>query len=383
MTEVKDMIVGYARDPDVRKKAACGGLVTAVIAAAVENGLVDGAVVLKHINEFEGVAIITDDIDKILASAGSLHSVPINMAKYAQGKKVAITLKPCDARAVIEQAKKQKINLDDIYMIGLNCGGSMHPITAKKMLVKMYDINPDDVVGEEIEKGKLIIKTRDGKEKAIPMHDLEDAGFGRRENCRFCRIKIPIIADIACGNWGVIGELAGNATFCEVLSPKGARLIDNAIEAGKIEVQPASKKGIMIREKAQEAMLELGNEWEKKIFTEILDSERLDYYKDALRDCIDCGACKEVCPVCICGEESKCTMFHSLVNNYKLSMYHLTRLLHLSDSCIGCGQCMDVCPSDIPIAIIQQRFSLPVQRKRNYVPGMTMDTPPFLEVKLK
>ena len=383
MTEAKDMIVGYATDASVRKKGACGGLVTAVLASAVENGLVDGALVLKHINEFEGVPIITDNIDEILNSAGSLHSVPINMAKYAQGKKVAITVKPCDARAVIEQAKRHEINLDDIYMIGLNCGGSMHPVTTKKMLVKMYDIDPDDVVGEEIDKGKLIFETKDGNEKAIPIHDLEDAGFGRRENCRFCTIKVPIIADIACGNWGVIGELAGSATFCEVMSEKGAKLIDNAIESGKIEIQPANDKGVMIREKVHGAMVKLGNKWEDKIFKEVPFEEKLNFYKDALKDCIDCGACKEVCPSCTCGEISKCTMYHSLVNNYELNMYHLTRFLHLTDSCIGCGQCTDVCPSDIPIATIQQTFSIPSQKKRNYVPGMTMERPPFLEVKIK
>ncbi|MCL7415424.1 MAG: 4Fe-4S binding protein, partial [ANME-2 cluster archaeon] len=59
-------------------------------------------------------------------------------------------------------------------------------------------------------------------------------------------------------------------------------------------------------------------------------------------------------------------------------------LLHLSDSCIACGQCSDVCPSDIPITMLQSRFAIPAQRKRNYMPGMNVDdTPPYLEVILK
>jgi formate dehydrogenase subunit beta len=384
MVAVGDMLVGYATDGDVRKRGASGGLVTAVLAAALEKGLVENVVVLKHINEYEAVPIVTDDVEEVLASTGSLHSVPVNLAKYAVGRKVAMPAKPCDAQAVIEQAKRGKIDLDNTYVVGLNCGGSMHPVVTRKMLAEMYDIDPDDVVGEEIEKGKLIFRTKDGKEKAIPIDELEEAGFGRRESCRYCTLKIPVNADLACGNWGVIGDLAGNATFCQVMNEKGVKLLENAIEAGRIEVQPASEKAIGIREKVNGAMEKLGKTWEEKVFTEVPDKERIQYYLDQMADCIDCGACKEVCPVCACGEDSKCTMFHSLVDDYKMSMYHLVRLLHLSDSCIACGQCTDVCPVDIPITRLQSRFSIPAQRKRNYTPGMKVeDTPPFFEVILK
>ena len=384
MVNVGDMMVGYATDEDVRKRGASGGLVTAVLAAALEKGLVENVVVMKHINEFEAVPIITDDVDEVLASTGSLHSVPVNLAKYAMGRKVAMPAKPCDAQAVIEQAKRGMIDMDNTFVVGLNCGGSMHPVTTKKMLVEMYDIDPDDVVGEEIEKGKLIFKTKNGEEKAIPIDELEEAGFGRRESCRFCTLKIPVNADLACGNWGVIGDLAGSATFCQVMNDKGVKLLENAIEAGRIEMEPASDKAIAIRAKVNEAMVNLGNTLEEKIFPEIPDEERMQYFMEQMADCIDCGACKEVCPVCACGEDSKCTMFHSLVDNYNMSMYHLIRLLHLSDSCIACGQCSDVCPSDIPITLLQSRFAIPAQRKREYTPGMNVDdVPPFFEVILK
>lgn len=383
MVEVGDMLVGYATDGEIRKKGASGGLVTAVLAAALEKGLVENVVVLKHINEYEAVPIVTDDVEEVLASTGSMHAVPVNLAKYAVGKKVAMPAKPCDARGVIEQAKRNMIDMDGTYIVGLNCGGSMHPVVTQEMLIEMYDIDPEDVVGEEIEKGKLIFKTKDGEEKAISIDELEEAGFGRRENCRYCQVKIPVNADLACGNWGVIGDLAGSATFCQVMNEKGVKLIENAVDAGRIEVQPASEKAIGIREKVNNAMLNLGQTWEEKVFTEIPDEERLQYYMKAMEDCIDCGACKEVCPVCACGEDSKCTMFHSLADNYRMSMYHLVRLLHLSDSCIGCGQCADVCPVDIPITLLQKRFANPAQKKWNYQPGMNLDTPPFFEVMIK
>lgn len=383
MVEVGDRLLGYATDPNVRSRGASGGLVTAVLAAALEKGLVEGVVILKRIDEYEAFPVITDDVQEVLSSGGSMHAVPVNLAKYAVGKKIAMPGKPCDVRGVIEQAKRNSVDLSNTYIVGLNCGGSMHPVLTKEMLIKMYEIDPEDVVGEEIEKGKLIFKTKSGEEKSIAIDKLEEAGYGRRESCRYCDVKIPVSADLACGNWGVVGELAGSATFCEVINEKGKLLLDTAIEAGYVEVRPADEKSIAIREKVNSAMLKLGDEWKEKVFEEISDKDRLNYYIDQFADCIDCGACKEVCPACACGEDSKCTLFHSLADNYKMSMYHMVRLLHLSDSCIGCGQCADVCPVDIPVTTIFRRFANPAQKKRNYVPGMDLKRPPFLEVMLK
>lgn len=55
--------------------------------------------------------------------------------------------------------------------------------------------------------------------------------MGRRENCQRCDLKIPSNADLALGNWGVIGPLAGKATFVEVFSDKGADILNDVLEA--------------------------------------------------------------------------------------------------------------------------------------------------------
>lgn len=383
MVKVGDKLIGYAINPDIRKKGTSGGLVTAVMAAALEKGLVDGVIVFKKKDEFEAIPIFTDDIQDVLVSGGSMHTIPVNLAKYASGRKVALPGKSCDVRGIIEEAKRNDVNLDDVYIIGLNCGGCLHPINTKKMLVNKYQLDPNEVIGEEISKGKLIFKTKNGASKAIPIDELEDEGYGRRESCRYCEVKIPINADIACGNWGVTGQFLDNATFCEIMNEKGKRLIDNAIEAGYIEVIPADEKSIEIRDKVHASMLKISQKWKEKIFKDIPASEHLEYYIEQFANCINCNACKEACPVCTCGEDSKCTIYNNSIDNYKISMYHLTRLLHLSDSCIGCGQCTDVCPVDIPLTNIYRRFADPAQKKRKYMPGMDLQRPPYLELMLK
>jgi len=378
-----EMYVGWSTKDDVRKRGGSGGLVTSMLAAALEKKLVDAVVVLKKINEFEAVPIITSDVNEVLNSAGSLHSVPSHFAKLIANRnlKVALPAKGCDVRGIIEQGKRNAINLDNTFIVGLNCGGSMHPVVTREMLEVMYKIKPEDVHGEEIEKGKLIFETKDGKEHAITIDELEEKGFGRRESCRYCTIKVPNNSDIACGNWGVTGDLVGKATFVEINSEKGAKLLQNAVDAGYVQVQKPDEKGVAMRAKIKGVMEDLGKKWKGKVFVPI-ETGRLEYFRKELEHCIDCGACKTVCPTCSCGDVSKCTQYHSRGDAYKMSMYHLVRFLHLADACIGCGQCSDVCPVDIPLTRLYRRFANPVQEQLKYEPGMDMRKPPYFEVKL-
>ena len=77
-------------------------------------------------------------------------------------------------------------------------------------------------------------------------------------------MKVPRQADLACGNWGVIGDKGGKATFVEVCSEKGANLVSGAVKAGVIATEPANPKGLEIRGKVEGAMLRLGDEWHKR-----------------------------------------------------------------------------------------------------------------------
>ena len=83
---------------------------TAVLAAALETGLVDRVLVLRKVSEFEAYPVFTSDVKEVLESAGSMHSVPVNLARYLKPEtcsgKIALPAKPCDARAVVERAKR-------------------------------------------------------------------------------------------------------------------------------------------------------------------------------------------------------------------------------------------------------------------------------------
>src|SRR5208283_1236030 len=256
MTKKGDMLYAWTNDAEIQKKAELGGAVTSLWKHALETKTIDGVLVIsKGKDLYDAKPTLVTDPAQLANTAGSLH---------------------CDAMAFYELAKRKQINLDNIFMIGVNCGGSVSPVLARRMIADKYGVDPDTVHKEEIDKGQFIIEY-EGGHKGITVDELEEHGYGRRSNCRRCKMKVPRQADLACGNWGVIGPRAGKATFVEVCSEKGANLLDSAVKKGLLATEAANPKGLEIRGKVEGAMLKLGEKWRKK------DFEGLGEGKDRLK----------------------------------------------------------------------------------------------------
>jgi formate dehydrogenase subunit beta len=354
-----DMFYTWAADPGVLEKGECGGAITALQQYALKSGMVDAVLaVRKGADLYDAVPTIITDPAELAQTAGSLHCGTLLLSKlvkdYLDANKnvrLGVTVKGCDTMGLIELAKRNAVDMDRLLLLGVNCGGSVSPVSARKMIREKFEVDPDSVHKEEIDKGQFIIEY-EGGHKGIKIDELEDEGFGRRSNCRRCLYKVPRQADLACGNWGVIGEKAGKATFVEVCSEKGANLLDAAAKAGAVKTEPANPKGIEIRGKVEGAMLGLGNKWRKKNFGELASDLWGTIGRETGR-CIKCYSCIENCPVCF-------PVAEDLKGNSRMitsgevppnPMFHLRRFAHISDSCINCGQCEELCPMDIPLAL--------------------------------
>ena len=391
MVQVNDMYYAFSPDEEIAESGECGGAVTSLLKFMLEEGIVDAVLAVKKgADLYDAVPTLITDPEKIIESAGSLHCGTLNMAKTvqkylkgAEDMKLAVTTKPCDAMTIVELMKRKKISRDNVVMIGVNCGGTLPPVQAREMIEKFYDLDPDSVVKEEITKGNLVIETAEG-EKEISIDELEEEGFGRRTNCRRCETNIPLMSDLALGNWGVIGPLAGKATFVEVFSDKGAEILDKAISAGALTVKDPVPKGIEIRATIDAAMVKLAQKWQDKDFQEESgELLSLDQYMDEFDKCIKCYGCREACPICHCVE---CTMemeSPEWVTKGELPpgpMFHLIRLVHIADSCTNCGQCEEVCPAEIPLARIWHKIGIQIQELFNYKPGYDVDQKPPLSI---
>ena len=355
-----DMVYAWATDADILAKGECGGAVTALLKHALKTKMVDAVVAVKRgADIYDAEPVVITDPAELANAAGSLHCgtllLPKIIKKYvldgACDAKIAVTCKGCDVMAFYELAKQNQLNLDNIIMIGLNCGGSVSPITARKMIADKFGVDPNLVTKEEIDKGQFIIEF-EGGHKGIKIDELEEEGYGRRSNCRRCQMKVPRQADLACGNWGVIGDKAGKATFIEVCSDKGAALLSGA--TGKtVAVEAANPKGIEIRGKVENSMLKLGDQWRKRDFESLGKGKaRLEYIMKESSRCTKCYACIEACPICNCSEcstKNACYVEPGVLPvNF---MFHLIRYAHVFDTCVNCGQCEELCPMEIQNAL--------------------------------
>ena len=392
MTKKGDMLYAWTNDAEIQKKAELGGAVTALWKYALDNKVVDAVlVVTRGVDLYDAVPVFVTDSKDLANTAGSLHCgtllMPKLVKKYLNGakdKKIGVTVKGCDAMGFYELAKRKQINLDNIIMIGVNCGGSVSPVPARRMIADKFGVDPNVVHKEEIDKGQFIIEY-EGGHKGISIDELEEAGYGRRSNCRRCKMKIPRQADLACGNWGVIGEKAGKATFIEVCSEKGANLVSGAVKAGAIATEAANPKGLEIRGKVEGAMLKLGEKWRKKDFESLGEGrDRLKKIMTETSRCIKCYSCILACPICYCVE---CTTKNpvyvkpgELPPNF---MFHLIRYAHIADSCVNCGQCEELCPSEIPNALFMHAQQVELEKMFGHVPGVDMELPlmAFVEEK--
>jgi formate dehydrogenase subunit beta len=361
-----DMLYAWTTDAALAKKAECGGAVTGLLKYALETKMVDAVIGVKRgYDLYDAVPTIVSNPKDIVNTAGSLHCGTLLVSKVlknfmdtAKGKKVGITVKGCDLMGIIELAKRGHINLDNVLLIGVNCGGSVSPVTARRMIREKFGVDPDTVTKEEIDKGQFIIEYPGGH-KGIKMDDLEEEGYGRRSNCRRCNYKIPRQADLACGNWGVIGDKAGKATFVEVCSDRGAALLSKAEAAKVIATGPADPKGIEIRAKTENAMIKLGQKWRRKDFGALAPNLWKVIDEETSR-CIKCYSCYDKCPVLF--PSADLLKKDSLMIRRGVlpadPMFHLRRFAHISDSCVNCGQCEELCPVEIPLALFNHAIRM-------------------------
>ncbi|MHA1582865.1 MAG: Coenzyme F420 hydrogenase/dehydrogenase, beta subunit C-terminal domain [Candidatus Baldrarchaeia archaeon] len=380
-------ILAWAKDNEIRQRGQCGGFVTALLKFMLEENIVEYVLAVKKGNEkFEYSLCLTSDPKEVVECAGSVPYATPNIAKFVKNYidtskvKIAVVCRPCDARAIVELAKRNQINIENVFMIGLNCSGTFLPITLEKTLENL-NIKIDDVEKIEIERDKLVVSLKDGRIVTSDLEELEKRGLGRRENCRRCEIKIPRMCDLACGRWGVSD--GKKATFVEVCSERGEKVIKKAIESNVIEFEIASSEDVKAREDEEAFALEMSKKWQDYYFG-MMDSmsyeERRRFWFGMFNRCIKCYACRDVCPICYCID---CILnsWRPLVKGGVIPptpTFHITRIMHTAQSCVNCGQCQDACPVEIPLSRISHKLNKEVQKMWNYIPGVNLEEIPPL-----
>jgi len=384
-----NLYLAWSPDATIQGMGSSGGAVTALLRCALENQMVDAVLAVKKRNNsrFDAVPTLITDPELVHETAGAMHFAPLNMVKIikeyldgAMDMRVAVTCKPCDARAFIELAKRNQVRRENLFLVGLNCSGTYLPTVAEQMIREAFGENPQDLAGEEVDEGKLIITLKDGSTKEKDLEELVRQGYEMRENCLRCSYKVPRMADIACGKWGNNGK---SATFIEICSPKGHEFLDAAAQNGALVMEPATNEQIEKRKQKETEAVENAQAREKQeieAFKRYSSEERLKYWLGHLSRCIKCFGCRDACPICFC-KECYLEPYRGCIPGGETPpdiMFQLIRLSHVADSCVNCGQCQDACPMEIPLTRLYSVLNRELADIFDYKPGVDIDQPPPL-----
>jgi len=226
--------------------AQSGGAVTAILAHALDKGLIDAVVTVSE-DRFTlkpSSAIITTS-EALISIAGSRYSwwVPLLAAlktaviekKY---RRIAVVGVPCAVQAL----GKIRTSDNDLLMpyakairlvIGLFCTESFdYSSLIHTQLRGHHKLEPFQIKKLDV-KGKLTIEKTDGSSTSIPLSELEAC---IRKGCHSCTDFTALDADISAGS---VGSPAGMTTLL-IRNTTGKAFIDATVQAQKLLVKESA-----------------------------------------------------------------------------------------------------------------------------------------------
>jgi len=206
---------GYATDYDIRYNSASGGLATALLIFALEQGLIDGALVtgFREDKPLEPQPFIARTREEIIAAARSKYCpVPANVALKGilnadEGERFAVVGLPCHIHGVRKAEAENKILRERIVMhLGLCCT-STSTFSLIDLLLQKSGVDKEDVAEFGFRgygwPGKGAIKTKDGSIRFVPLHKWlpwHSPGFFVPRRCLICPDAFAEFADISFGD---------------------------------------------------------------------------------------------------------------------------------------------------------------------------------------
>lgn len=276
----------------------------------------------------------------------------------AMKEKVGLIARPCDTRALIELAKIKQVDLDNLFIIGIEDRG-MLPKAGREMR-SIKDVDPSNIIKEKVGDKGLIVKLKDGKIKELELTVAE--------NCLRCYRKIPVIADLTVSDLGI--PIDSDEIILKVYSEKGSDILEKSGISKKSLPDNVKKEHIAkyneIIEKAKEKRAKDLAEWEN-----LSQEEKIA----ELLKCTGCGICVNACPVCYCVDcILKKKKKDKTIDNVT---YNLTRIAHDADRCVECGSCDNNCPQNLPLSLYFQSLNEAFKKKFDYESGISLDDIPF------
>ncbi len=246
----------------------------------------------------------------------------MNLANYLTNRKekIAIIAKGCDSRNIVTHIIENKIERDQITIIGVPCTGMIDKNKVNSMAGK-------EIIEVKEEDGNILVKGNNF-EKTINKPDV------LRDNCAICIHRNPVIYD-------------------ELVSDKveEQKDVDRYEDVRKIEAMGSDEK------------------W--------------NFFDNLLAECIRCYACRNACPLCYCPtcfvDESRPQWVGKSQDPTDIKTFHLLRAYHCAGRCTDCGACVSACPMGIDVRQFTKKLEKDCFDLYGWEAGLTIDKRPPLD----
>jgi coenzyme F420 hydrogenase subunit beta len=219
-----------------------GGAVTAILANALNEGLIDAVVTVTEDRwTLKPSSVVITKSEVLVQQAGSRYSwwVPLLAAlKFAavehKYKRIAVIGVPCAVQAVARMRESDNDLLKPYgksirLVIGLFCTETFdYDALILGKLKSHYHLEPHQIKKLNV-KGKLEVLKHDGSTTIVPLAELETC---IRKGCHFCTDLTAIFSDISAG---AVGSPPGSTTLI-VRTLTGKGFVDSAVQNRKMAV---------------------------------------------------------------------------------------------------------------------------------------------------
>lgn len=206
----KTAVSARAADAEILKCSQDGGIVTQLFAYALEEGIIDGAIVAGSGDEpWKPEPIVATTKDELLAARGTKYTISPNMMLIKEATrsygldKVGIVGTPCQMQALrkaqLYPMAMRKVPDKIALAIGIFCMENF-PYQGLETIVEDHcKVKMESADKMDIGKGKFSVYTERGALSQIPLaatHKYEQPG------CHVCLDYVANLADVSTGSVG-------------------------------------------------------------------------------------------------------------------------------------------------------------------------------------
>ena len=251
--------VGHAVDGGVRYNSASGGIVSSLLIFALEEGLIDGALVtrMRRDDPLKSEPFIARTREEILSAAGSKYCpVAANTVIHEvldSDDRIAVVGLPCHIQG-LRKAERciPKLAKQIRYRISLACSLNFS-FRGTEQFLENLGISPDRVEAFQYRgrgwPGSVLIRLDDGTKQIVPYPECyRRLGPYSLRRCTLCSDMLGELSDLTCGDAWIPRILRTDKAGSSFV-------VSRTVEAEELLENAASKEAVELSELALEDLL--------------------------------------------------------------------------------------------------------------------------------